>query len=1794
MFPSFRRFATKRIFSFCFCLVLLAAKPGYSQMRQVYLDVAGANEIYKISFYNPSSGYVAFRDWIGYTTDTGRTFIKKYITASNVNFGSYSVNLTFGFIINGVKAFDQNKVIVYGNYGLVPAILYSDNGANTFTLVFHSLYNPNQFNEGIKDMVFPEGEMIGFAVDADRVIKTTNGGLSWSFSTAYAGAMLSNIEAASNSIVIAFNRNRNENKLVRTSNGGSSWINVTTPPGAISYVYFRSGGVGWINMVDGNSNGSVYKTLNSGLTWTIQNNPQATSFVTNKMKFLDDNTAIGLSFQNTVYKSTDGGNRWEPFARDNNYSYLGFTHNDLYFFDGSQFWAGGGHGFLELTTNGGGQTLPKAYFRIDTTGVVPGGNVNLVNFSRPGLQYKWYVNGVHVSNNYSASYTHVFNRDRDTVKLVVTDGQFSDSLQKIQIFSVPPIPTANSFTPTTGSTGTMVIIYGVDFTGVTGVSFGGVPASSFSIISPTQIRAIVAGGASGSIGLTNVFGTFLYSGFTYIGPSSAPPPIVTSFAPQSGLVGTTVTVNGFNFNPVTSNNIVHFGATRANVSSASATQLTCTVPVGASFLPISVINTENGLTGYSETPFSPVFSDSSSFTYRSFLYTMSFYYGQQRLPMHIAGSDIDGDGKTDLISSIYLPDSIEIHRNTSTNGNFSFAPKVTFPTNLYGGSGKFTVKDLDGDGKPDIICSGNQAFVRAYRNLSTLGNIAFAPELLVLAADGTQHIAVDDLDNDGKPDLAVANFNNGSVSVIRNTSSPGYLSFGLNNNYAVGGYALSVAVGDLDGDQKKDIVTIYRIGNSGTGFSYFMNQSTVGNISFSARTDITVTGATGESPEIFITDFDGDGKRDLAVLNQTGYFIYRNVSINGVISFDPPVLFPASSFNGGGAIANLSGDRRQDFLAGGSSSFKLLRNVSSPGTISASPFVGISTSAEPTFNDPRITATADFNGDGKPDIITSSFTGRVISIYRNNVGVQVGVPLCSGGDGLIDADLVGTTYQWQQYVGSGFVNISNSANITGTQTWQLSLWSIPYSWNGYRFRCIIDGEASSTFVLQITNVPAPIVNISASTNSVCFGTPITFTATAQNAGASPIYQWQVNGVTVGSNLPTYTTSALNNNDQVRLIVINALSCANYPRDTSNVISMFITGGPSSVSISASQSAICNGTPVTFTATATNGGNPSYQWQVNGVNVGTNSNTFTSSTLTQNAQVRVQMTPNGTCLSSTPVSSNTIAINVTSSVTPSVVINSNAQSICSGQTVLFTAIPTNGGSSPSYQWKVNGVNTGSNSNTFSSSILSNTDEVSVILTSSASCITTTTANSNSIIVSVNSAVTPSVSVAPSATLICSGSPVIFTATATNGGSSPFFQWQVNGVNTGGNTSSFTTNGLTDGAQVKVILTSNANCASPVNATSNIITMAVSPLITPSVSISTSANTICSGTNVLFTAVPTGGGTNPAYQWQVDGTNVGGNASTYSSNSLTNGAQVKVIMTSNANCTSSANATSNIIPMTVNAGVMPLVTIAASATTICTGTNVTFTATPTHGGNSPVYQWKKNGVNTGANSSVYSNNSLVNGDIISVLMTSNAQCVSTPTATGNSITMTVNNNVVPAITISGETTIVAGQTSLLTATISNGGSAPVYEWQDSTVSHTWQAIAGAVNSQISYVPAATGDKIRGKLTSNAVCASPAVVTSNPLTFTLTTVTSTNPIPGTQYGIRLYPNPTSSSFIIDTLRLADRWQSFYITSLDGKQKILSGNMANKTKLIVNVSALPGGFYLLILRKVSGKEAYFKFIKQ
>jgi|GEM_PF-1970702 len=173
----------------------------------------------------------------------------------------------------------------------------------------------------------------------------------------------------------------------------------------------------------------------------------------------------------------------------------------------------------------------------------------------------------------------------------------------------------------------------------------------------------------------------------------------------------------------------------------------------------------------------------------------------------------------------------------------------------------------------------------------------------------------------------------------------------------------------------------------------------------------------------------------------------------------------------------------------------------------------------------------------------------------------------------------------------------------------------------------------------------------------------------------------------------------------------------------------------------------------------------------------------------------------------------------------------------------------------------------------------------------------------------------------------------------------------------------------------------------------------------VSIAASADTVCEGTQVTFTASSTSGGSNPTYQWKVNANNAGINNAVFTYIPV-NGDLISCILTNNEQCTTNNPATSNIIPMTVNPLLPVSVTISPSANPVCEGTPVTFTANAINGGTNPSYQWKVNANNAGINNAVYTYIP-VNGDLISCILTNNEQCTTNNPDTSNQVIITVAN-------------------------------------------------------------------------------------------------------------------------------------------------------------------------------------------
>lgn len=257
---------------------------------------------------------------------------------------------------------------------------------------------------------------------------------------------------------------------------------------------------------------------------------------------------------------------------------------------------------------------------------------------------------------------------------------------------------------------------------------------------------------------------------------------------------------------------------------------------------------------------------------------------------------------------------------------------------------------------------------------------------------------------------------------------------------------------------------------------------------------------------------------------------------------------------------------------------------------------------------------------------------------------------------------------------------------------------------------------STKQTLTVTAPAIPVVTISPDFNAICTGMAVTYNATVTNGGTNPVYQWQLNGGNVGTNSATYTTNTIAATDNVQCVVTNNDTCpvsGTSNKFTGIIVTAYTT--PTIVITSSATGAVCLGTPITFTAAITNGGtNPTYQWTVNSVSVGSNSPTFTSSSFNNGDMVMCRLTnQGGACLTTLFATSNTITVNIIAapSPLPTVAITASANNVIIGTSITFTATTTNAtGGIISYQWLVNGKNEGKNAPTFTTSSLINGDVV----------------------------------------------------------------------------------------------------------------------------------------------------------------------------------------------------------------------------------------------------------------------------------------------------------------------------------------------------------------------------------------------------------------------------------------------------------------------------------------------------
>jgi hypothetical protein len=353
-------------------------------------------------------------------------------------------------------------------------------------------------------------------------------------------------------------------------------------------------------------------------------------------------------------------------------------------------------------------------------------------------------------------------------------------------------------------------------------------------------------------------------------------------------------------------------------------------------------------------------------------------------------------------------------------------------------------------------------------------------------------------------------------------------------------------------------------------------------------------------------------------------------------------------------------------------------------------------------------------------------------------------------------------------------------------------------------------------------------------------------------------------------------------------IIDDIHIYNRALSAAEVLALY-NGGSGSLAVSVNPgNVVCQGENVTFTATPTNITNPTYQWLRNGSVVGGNSTTYATNTLSNGDVIQCLAFPQGS-MCEVPIAANAITMTVVTTLPLTVIVTASpGDTICRGDTVVFTAVPNNGGGSPTFQWKINDINVGANQNTLTVDTLSNGAKVKCVVNSSSPCVTGNPATSNTITMVVDDNLPLEVTIKASpGNIICVGSTVTFTADGLHGGVTEAYQWKVNNNTVGGNQKTISFDTLRTGDVVCCVYSSASLCVTNNPVTSNQITMIVKEYSALDFNIiADPGTTICKGSRVQFIAEIIGPPANgDSCVWKINGIIVGTSSDTLIFDTLT---------------------------------------------------------------------------------------------------------------------------------------------------------------------------------------------------------------------------------------------------------------------------------------------------------------------
>ena len=380
------------------------------------------------------------------------------------------------------------------------------------------------------------------------------------------------------------------NGKMMSSTDGLNWTNRTPV----------DGGEAWIDVAYGNGkyvaiapNGYARYSLN-GITW-VRSSLQA---VIGNITALSFGNGIFVAVGNTYSYSSTDGITWSS-SDDIGSLTGGFDYSGLAY--GGDKWVA-----LRGDTRGGSTTSASLYSsdglnwdQVNPTTNVPGKCFNALTyggglFVALSCTHGGYPAGITSSNG--TSWTNVLTiqpgHDNPRPAIAFGDGMFV-GMSYNRVYTSQATPAITGVAPATGPTpgGRTITLTGTALQNTTAVTFNGVPATSFTNVSSTQITAVAPSGTAGgaTIEVTTWGGSTTSSGFTYVTP-----PVITSLSPTSAPTtgGRTIVVTGTDLGNTTS--VTVGGVAATGVTNTSGTQISFVTPAGSEGSQNVVLTTEGG------------------------------------------------------------------------------------------------------------------------------------------------------------------------------------------------------------------------------------------------------------------------------------------------------------------------------------------------------------------------------------------------------------------------------------------------------------------------------------------------------------------------------------------------------------------------------------------------------------------------------------------------------------------------------------------------------------------------------------------------------------------------------------------------------------------------------------------------------------------------------------------------------------------------------------------------------------------------------------------------------------------------------------------------------------------------------------------------------------------------------------------------------------------------------------------------------------------------------------------------